>query len=94
MKITRGQVDYVARLARLRLSREQEEKFTVQLNKVLEYMEKLNHANTQGIEPVVHAIPIQNTFREDEPRPSLPKEKALDNAPAKTEDFFLVHKVI
>jgi aspartyl-tRNA(Asn)/glutamyl-tRNA(Gln) amidotransferase subunit C len=94
MKITRKKVAYVARLARLDLSSELEKQFTRQLNMVLEYMERLKQVDTKGVEPASRAIPTQNAFREDEIRPSLPKETALDNAPARKDDFFVVPRVI
>ena len=94
MKITREEVRHVARLARLKLDEVQEKRFTLQLNKVLEYMERLNELNTEGVEPTFHAVSLQNAFREDEVRPSLPKEISLHNAPEKTKDFFVVPKVI
>jgi len=94
MKITREEVVHVARLARLKLSEEQEKRFALQLNKVLEYMERLNELNTEGVEPTFHAVSPQNTFREDEVRPSLAREISLDNAPEKTKGFFVVPKVI
>lgn len=94
MKINRKEVSYVARLARLQLNEEQEERFTIQLNNVLEYMEGLKQVDTKGVHPTYHVIPLQNAFREDEAQPSLPKEMSLDNAPEKTGDFFLVPKVI
>ena len=94
MKITREEVLHVARLARLKLSEEQEKRFALQLNKVLEYMERLNELNTEGVEPTFHAVPLQNALREDEVRPSLPRKISLDNAPEKTKGFFVVPKVI
>jgi len=94
MKITRDEVSHVARLARLKLTEEQEGQLTVQLNNVLEYMGRLNQLNTEGVEPTFHTSSLQNAFREDEVRPSLPKEISLDNAPKKTENFFVVPKVI
>ena len=94
MKITREEVLHVARLARLNLSEEQEKRFALQLNKVLEYMERLNELNTEGVEPTFHAVSLQNALREDEVRPSLPREISLDNAPEKTKGFFVVPKVI
>jgi aspartyl-tRNA(Asn)/glutamyl-tRNA(Gln) amidotransferase subunit C len=94
MKITRDEVRHVTRLARLKLSEEQEGQLTAQLNNVLEYMERLNELNTEGVEPTFHTSSLQNAFREDEVRPSLPKEISLDNAPKKTESFFVVPKVI
>lgn len=94
MKITREEVLHVARLARLKLSEEQEKRFALQLNKVLEYMERLNELNTEGVEPTFHAVSLQNALREDEVRPSLPREISLDNAPERTKGFFVVPKVI
>ncbi|MBK5099700.1 MAG: Asp-tRNA(Asn)/Glu-tRNA(Gln) amidotransferase subunit GatC [Desulfobacteraceae bacterium] len=94
MKITREEVVHVARLARLKLSEEQEKRFALQLNKVLEYMERLNELNTEGVEPTFHAVSLQNALREDEVRPSLPREISLDNAPERTKGFFVVPKVI
>jgi len=94
MKITREEVVHVARLARLKLSEEQEKRFALQLNKVLEYMERLNELNTEGVEPTFHAVSLQNALREDEVRPSLPREISLDNAPERAKGFFVVPKVI
>ena len=94
MKITREEVVHVARLARLKLSEEQEKRFALQLNKVLEYMERLNELNTEGVEPTFHAVSLQNALREDEVRPSLPREISLNNAPERTKGFFVVPKVI
>ena len=84
----------MARLARLHLNKTQKELFTAQLNEILEYMERLNELDTLGVEPAYHALPIWNVFREDQVSPSLPKEMAMDNAPQKTRDFFVVPKVI
>ena len=94
MKIMRKEVAHVARLARLHLNKTQEELFTAQLNEILEYMDGLNELDTLGVEPAYHALPIRNVFRDDQVSPSLPKEMALDNAPHKTRDFFVVPKVI
>ncbi|WP_040949959.1 Asp-tRNA(Asn)/Glu-tRNA(Gln) amidotransferase subunit GatC [Gorillibacterium massiliense] len=81
MSITVGQVEHVANLARLSLSVEEKEKFTGQLNAILQYAEQLNGLDTDHIEPTSHAIPLFNVMREDEVRPSLPIEAVLLNAP-------------
>lgn len=93
-KITKKEVEHVARLARLELSEEEKEVFTKQLNSILTYMEKLNELDTSNVEPTSHILPIQNVFKEDEVRGSLPREKALSNAPDRTEEFYRVPKII
>lgn len=94
MKITRKEVEYVAHLARLRLSPEEAEKFTSQLDQILVYFEKLNQLDTSNIEPTSHPIPMVNAFREDVVKPSIDVEEALVNAPDKEGNFFKVPKII
>lgn len=94
MKISRKEVTHVARLARLKLDQKQVELFTTQLNTVLEYMEKLQEVDTSKVKPTFHVTPMHNVFREDDVRPSLSKDEPLKNAPEKTEDCFVVPKVI
>jgi aspartyl-tRNA(Asn)/glutamyl-tRNA(Gln) amidotransferase subunit C len=94
MKITRGEVEKVARLARLRLDEGELDRLTGQMDAVLGYVEQLNNLNTDGILPTAHAVPMENAFRADEVRPSLGTEKALGNAPAAAEGCFRVPKVI
>jgi aspartyl-tRNA(Asn)/glutamyl-tRNA(Gln) amidotransferase subunit C len=87
-------VQYVARLARIALTPEEEEKFGAQLAHVLGYIEKLNQLNVSGIEPTAHAVPLVNVVRPDEVRASLTNEEALRNAPAKANGLFLVPKIV
>jgi len=94
MKITIGQVEYVAKLARLKLTQEEKELFTQQLNKVLEYMEKLNELDTSGIEPIFYVVPHKNAFREDKVTNYNQREELLKNAPKTKEGFFKVPRVI
>jgi aspartyl-tRNA(Asn)/glutamyl-tRNA(Gln) amidotransferase subunit C len=94
LKITRDEVAYVAHLARLEFGEEEMDKFTSQLNDILLYMDKLNEANADGVEPMTHAIAQKNAFREDAVRPSLPIGEALANAPDPKGEFFRVPKVI
>ena len=70
MKITKEEVDYVAHLARLEFTETEKETFTSQLNEILLYMDKLNEVDTSGVEPLSHAIALNNAFREDEVRES------------------------
>ncbi|MFY9268735.1 MAG: Asp-tRNA(Asn)/Glu-tRNA(Gln) amidotransferase subunit GatC [Candidatus Manganitrophaceae bacterium] len=94
MNISREQVLHVAKLARLQLSPEETERFTDQLSHILTYVEKLNRLDTVGIEPTSHVLSLSNVFREDRLRPSLPVEKALENAPDAEGPYFQVPKII
>jgi len=94
MKITKAEVEHVARLARLELSAAEVETFTGQMDAILAYVEKLNGLDTSGVIPTAHAVPMENSFREDEVRPSIGVDKALANAPERAEGFFRVPKVI
>lgn len=94
MKITRAEVEHVARLARLELSDTELDTFTVQMDSILAYVEKLNALDTDGIVPTSHAVPMDNAFRPDEQKDSIGIEAALANAPQRAESFFRVPKVI
>jgi len=94
MKITKDEVLYVADLARLDLDSEMIDKFAGQIGTILDYVDKLNQVDTDGIRPTSHAISLTNAFREDEPVEHLEREKALANAPEKEEGNFVVPKVV
>jgi aspartyl-tRNA(Asn)/glutamyl-tRNA(Gln) amidotransferase subunit C len=87
-------VRYVAHLARISLSPEEEVKLSSQLGNILGYIEKLKEADVSGVEPTAHAFPLVNVTRPDETRPSLPTEEALRNAPAKANGLFMVPKIV
>lgn len=87
-------VKYVAHLARLSLSPEEEEKFGAQLGQVLAYIEKLKQVDVSQVEATAHAVPLVNITRPDEVRPSLDHEEAVRNAPAKANGLFLVPKIV
>ena len=91
---TEVDVKYVAHLARLSLTPEEEQKFGAQLNHILEYIEKLKELDVSQIEPMSHAVPLVNVFRPDAPRPSISNEDALRNAPAKANGLFIVPKIV
>jgi aspartyl-tRNA(Asn)/glutamyl-tRNA(Gln) amidotransferase subunit C len=94
MPITIKDVEHVAALARLSFPEDEKRKLTSQLNDILTYMEQLNALDTREVEPLSHVIELGNVFRADELRPGLTREEALKNAPAATEKFFRVPKVI
>jgi aspartyl-tRNA(Asn)/glutamyl-tRNA(Gln) amidotransferase subunit C len=79
--IDREQVLHVARLARLRLSDEEVSRMQGELSTILDHIEKLNELDLDGVEPTSHVVEIENVLREDVPRPSLPRETALEQAP-------------
>ena len=87
-------VKYVAHLARLALTPEEEKQFGAQLRNVLGYIEKLKELDVSGVEPTAHAVPMVNVTRPDEVRPSLPHDDALRNAPAQANGLFIVPKIV
>ncbi len=87
-------IKYVAHLARLKLSPEEEAQLGAQLGNILGYIEKLKEVNVTGVEPTAHAFPMANVFRPDEVRPGLSNEEALRNAPKKANGLFVVPKVV
>ena len=87
-------VNYVAHLARLSLSAEEEQKISVQLGDILGYIEKLKEVDVTGVEPTAHAFPLVNVTRPDEVRPSISNEEALRNAPATANGLFIVPKIV
>lgn len=94
MAITIEQVEHIARLARLQFSDAEKETLSEELNQILQYMEKLNELDTEGVEPLSHLTELVNIMRPDEVQPSLTREEALKNAPSKQDGFFKVPKVI
>ena len=96
MAIDRAQVRHVARLARLALSAEEEERFASQLQHVLEYIERLQQVDVAGVEPLSFAGDVSTglPLRADEPKPCLPREKVLAQAPQADDEAFLVPRII
>jgi aspartyl-tRNA(Asn)/glutamyl-tRNA(Gln) amidotransferase subunit C len=87
-------IKYVAHLARLHLTPDEEKKLGAQLGNILGYIEKLNKLDVSGVEPTAHAVPMINITRPDEIRPSLPHDDALRNAPAQANGLFIVPKIV
>ena len=95
MSIEMSQVEHVAELARLQLSREELERLSTQLSRILTYMEELNAIDTAGI-PVTTSVVASdaNVLREDEIQPSLSQDQALSNAPEAVAGLFQVPQII
>jgi aspartyl-tRNA(Asn)/glutamyl-tRNA(Gln) amidotransferase subunit C len=94
MKITRENVEAIAKLARLEIPAAEIEDTTKQLDDFLEYAAVLGQLDTSEIQPTAHVLPLQNVMRLDETRPSLPREEALLNAPEQEDRYFKVPKVM
>lgn len=94
MSITKNDVIHVAGLARLGLNDDETQKYEKELNDVLNFMEKLNELNTEGIEPTSHVLDIHNVFRQDVVEESLNVEDVLANAPDRDEDYFKVPSIL
>jgi len=92
-KITKEQVEHIAKLAELDFDEDMLEKFTGQIDKILAHVAKISEVDTSCVEPTSHTLDIKNVFREDSVEDSLSKEEALKNAPQQINDGFLVPKI-
>lgn len=94
MKIDQDTVDKIAVLARLELSADEKVETIKDMNRILDFMDKLNEVDTSGVEPLVYMNADANVLREDVVRQDISHEEALLNAPKKDDNFFHVAKVI
>lgn len=94
MKISKMEVEHVARLARLELAEGEKDTLIDQLSNILTYVETMNGLDTKGVEPTAHVLDIKNVMRDDVSAPSLSQEQALANAPEKAAGHFKVPKII
>ncbi|HEX7527025.1 MAG TPA: Asp-tRNA(Asn)/Glu-tRNA(Gln) amidotransferase subunit GatC [Gaiellaceae bacterium] len=88
--IDRDQLLHVARLARLELREEEVERLGAQLNDILAAVSKVSELDLSDVPPTSHPLDVVNVWAEDEPRPSLPVEEALANAPEREGSYFKV----
>jgi aspartyl-tRNA(Asn)/glutamyl-tRNA(Gln) amidotransferase subunit C len=93
-RLTREEVAKVALLGRLKLSDDELDRMTLELGRVLEYVDILNEVDTVGVEPMAHAIELVDVFRGDLPGSSLTREEALSNAPKTDGRGFLVPQIL
>ena len=87
-------IKYVANLARIALTPEEEARLGSQLGDILGYVKKLEELDVNDVEPMAHAVPLDNVLRADEVQPSIPNEAALANAPKKANGLFVVPKIV
>ena len=93
-QITLDVVRHVAKLARLAIDDAHLTRLTSELESILQYVDKIATVDTSGVEPMAHALPLHNVFRDDVVEPALPLEKVLQNAPETDGPFFKVPKVL
>lgn len=94
MAITREDVEKVALLARLELSKAEIDSLTGELGQIVGYVDQLAEVDTENVEPMAHAIEVHNVFADDVVRDSLPREQALANAPSHNDQGYLVPPVL
>lgn len=94
MALTIKEVEHVALLARLELDDFEKELFAQQLSSILEYVDKLNELDTDGVEPLAHILPVYNIFRKDEVKPGSSREEILANAPLVEDGQYKVPKIM
>ena len=88
------EIDKVAELARLNLKPEEKAKLAKDLDKILEYVKKLEALDTSNVEPTSHVLNLENVYRADEVKPAEVRDKALEHAPHREAKFFKVPKVV
>jgi aspartyl-tRNA(Asn)/glutamyl-tRNA(Gln) amidotransferase subunit C len=93
MSLEAKEVKWVAHLARLDLTPAELETMTRQLSSIVAYVDLLKTVNTEGVEPLAHALDVHNVFRDDESAPSLPVADSLANAPDRRGQFYGVPAV-
>lgn len=94
MELTLAEVEHIAALARLELSDEEKERYRAQLSAILDYAARLQALDTSGIPPTSSILPEQSVLRSDEPRPGLPLDDVLRNAPDSKNRQFRVPPVL
>ena len=94
MSLTDDEVRKLALLARLELSEEEVTQVRPQLDRILQFVERLSELDTEDVEPMTTALEVDNRWRDDEPVPGLSREQALSNSPSSDEECFLVPPVL
>lgn len=94
MKVTKADLDNVAVLSRLKIDDADTDKYLGQLDNFLTYVDNLAAVDTTDVKPTTYALPMENVFRADEVKESLPRELALANAPVQEDGYFKVPRVL
>jgi aspartyl-tRNA(Asn)/glutamyl-tRNA(Gln) amidotransferase subunit C len=94
MSLTRAEVQHIAELAKLQLTESEEALYQEQLSDILDYIQRLNTLDTGALPPTATVLPLRSVMRDDVPRPSLPVDDVLANAPARAGDSFEVRVIL
>ena len=94
MGLTQADVQKIASLARLKITDEEAETLAAQLAQVITYIEQLNEVDTEGVEPMAHAIEQVNVLAEDTVRDSFSREQILRNATSRDDECYRVPPVL
>ncbi|MEA4892730.1 MAG: Asp-tRNA(Asn)/Glu-tRNA(Gln) amidotransferase subunit GatC [Peptococcaceae bacterium] len=94
MEITKETVTHIANLAKIKLSPEETQRLAAEMAGIVDFADKLAELEIEGVEPTTHAVKVQNVLRDDQVKPSYPREKLLANAPERDEACFIVPKVV
>ncbi|MBN1283868.1 MAG: Asp-tRNA(Asn)/Glu-tRNA(Gln) amidotransferase subunit GatC [Anaerolineae bacterium] len=94
MKLSRQDVEHVAELAKLSLTEAEKTTYQAQLSAILDYFEMLQQIDTEAISPTASVLALQNVMREDEVRPSFPREQIITNAPEHEDGQFRVEAIL
>jgi len=92
--IEKKDIQYIAKLANLKIEDDDIDDFTRQIGDILEYVEKLDELDTDDVVPTAYTVPMKNVMREDKAEPSMDRDKILSNAPDKKEGQYRVPKII
>jgi aspartyl-tRNA(Asn)/glutamyl-tRNA(Gln) amidotransferase subunit C len=92
--LSKKEVEHTAWLAHIELSQKEKKLFTEQFNDILDYFKKIDKVDTENVQPTYHVLDLMNVYREDEAKPSLPKEEALKNAPKKEKEFLKAPRIV
>ncbi|MGC8738496.1 MAG: Asp-tRNA(Asn)/Glu-tRNA(Gln) amidotransferase subunit GatC [Candidatus Hydrogenedens sp.] len=93
-KISRDEIYHIADLAYLYLDNEQADRLASDLSEIIDYVEKLNELSIEDVEPMMHAVPMENILREDDVHITITREDALRCAPLHDGEYFLVPKIL
>jgi aspartyl-tRNA(Asn)/glutamyl-tRNA(Gln) amidotransferase subunit C len=94
MKITEELIDHIAHLARLEFQGEDKVSIKKDMERMIEFVDKLSEVDTTNVEPLIFMSEEINRLREDEPKVTVTHEEALLNAPKKDSDYFRIPKVL
>ncbi|MBT5470128.1 MAG: Asp-tRNA(Asn)/Glu-tRNA(Gln) amidotransferase subunit GatC [Nitrospina sp.] len=87
-------IEHVAKLARLKLTDAEKEKFSNQMGTIIEYIEKLSELDTKNVEPTAHVLGLNNVFREDVPTEPLTQQDPINDSPAHSKGHYEVPKIL